>query len=729
MPDSGASSNTPASVVAVLLPLPLAGAYDYAVPADLAVAEGDFVVVPLGPRQVIGVVWGDHQGDVDPAKLRPILERLDAPAMSEPLRRFVDWVAGYTLQPPGAVLRMCMSVPAALEPPKPVIAYRWNGAEPERATQARQRVLAVAADGPPRTARDLAELAGVGAGVVKGLRDAGVLEAVELPAAPPFRLPDLDRPGPELSADQATAAADLVDKVKQGGFSVTLLDGVTGSGKTEVYFEAVIQALRRGGQVLVLLPEIALSAQWLDRFSARFGVEPAAWHSDLSQVMRRRTWRAVAEGEAKVVVGARSALYLPFPDLKLIVIDEEHDTSFKQDDGVAYHARDMAVVRASLTGVPAVLVSATPSLESRVNADQGRYHRLQLRERHGRAVLPSVELIDMRQTPPGPGSWLSPSLLVALDETFAAGEQAMLFLNRRGYAPLTLCGRCGHRLKCPNCSAWLVEHRLARRLQCHHCGFLTPSPRECPECEAEESLRACGPGVERLAEEVAERFGDIRLGLMTSDNIHGPAEAEAFVRAVAGHELDLIIGTQIVAKGHHFPMLTLVGVIDADLGLDGGDMRAAERTFQLLTQVAGRAGRADRRGRALVQTYQPGHPVMQALAAGDGDGFAARELAERERARMPPYGRLVALVLSGRDLSAVEGAARDLAAKAPRDKVRVLGPAPALLAQIRGRHRYRLLLKAPRDIAVQPILAAWLARVRLPNAVRLQVDVDPHSFM
>jgi primosomal protein N' (replication factor Y) len=716
--------------VSVLLPLPLPEAYDYRLPEGLDAPPGAFVRVPLGRRELVGVVWGAGDGQVTPARLRDVSARAEAPPLGAALREFVDWVAAYTLSPPGAVLRMAMSVAEALGPPRRRAGYVPGGHEPKRMTAARARVLAEAADGPPRPVVELARAAGVSPSVVRGLADAGALEAVELAAGAMFPKPDWRRPGAMLSPDQAAAAADLTAKVEAARFGVTLLDGVNGAGKTEVYFAAIAAALAAGRQVLVLLPEIALGAQWLTRFSDRFGVVPAEWHSDITAARRRDTWRAVATGDARVVVGARSALFLPFPELGLIVVDEEHDASFKQEDGIIYHARDMAVVRAHLEGIPIVLTSATPSLETVVNVEGGRYDRLHLPDRHGGAGLPRVTAVDMRRDAPAAGRWLSPALHKALADTLAAGEQAMLYLNRRGYAPLTLCRACGHRMGCPNCSAWLVEHRHVGRLQCHHCGYATRLPETCPNCNAEARFAACGPGVERLAEEVAERLAGARVAVMASDTVTSPAAAAELVRRVAAHEVDLLIGTQIMAKGHHFPLLTLVGVVDADLGLAGGDLRAAERTYQLLHQVAGRAGRADRPGRVLLQTYMPEHPVMQALIAADRDAFLAREAEDRRARGLPPFGRLAALIVSGLNEDAVITTARALRRSAPRgDGVETLGPAPAPLTLLRGRYRYRLLLKASRTTPVQRLLRDWLARVRSSAGVRIQVDVDPYSFL
>jgi primosomal protein N' (replication factor Y) len=731
--------------VRVMLPLPLPEALDY-LPPDGAMAPepGRFVRVGLGSRRLVGVMWDarEESGDEVPVeRLKPVIEVLPTPPLRPEMRRFVERVAAYTLAPPGMVLRMAMSVEEALLPqsPRRVCAITPAGlavleekAGPgNKLTTARRRVLLALRDDGACSIAELARRAGCGAGVVRGLIAAGYIGedwvSSEPPAAP---IPDWDAAGPRLSADQAAAADRLVERVGEGGFSVTVLDGVTGSGKTETYFAAIAAALAAGRQVLVLLPEIALGAQWLDRFRRRFGAMPAEWHSDVSQSARRDTWRAVANGQARIVVGARSALFLPFAELGLIVVDEEHDASYKQEDGVCYQARDMAVLRASIAKIPIILVSATPSLETVVNISRDRYRRVHLPRRHAEASLPRIDLVDMRQQRIEAGRFLSPPLVAALGETLAAGEQVLLFLNRRGYAPLTLCRACGHRFQCPNCTAWLVEHRFTSRLICHHCGYAAPVPALCPECMTAGTLVPCGPGVERLQEEVAARFPQARTALMVSDLLQGPRAAAELAEAMVEQRYDVLIGTQIVAKGHHFPMLTLVGVVDADLGLVGGDLRATERTYQLLQQVAGRAGRAERPGRVLLQTYMPEQPVMRALAAGDRDRFLAAEAEARRAAGLPPFGRLAALIVSAGDPEAADFAARALARAAPQlPGIAVLGPAAAPLAILRGRHRRRFLVKADRGANLQAVLRDWLGRVRVTDSVRVQVDIDPYSFL
>jgi len=711
----------------VLLPRPFHGAFDYAVPDGMAPQPGQVVLVPLNRREEVGVVWdGPSDPAVTDARLKAVTAVLDTPPLPDALRRFVDWVAAYTLAMPGEVLAMALRI-NALRPEAP--APGWvTGVLPARLTPGRQRVVAALAGGALGMA-ELTRRADVSPAIVRGMAAAGQLDSVALPARRLFDPPDVVRPGPVLSPEQAAAGQALRAAVAAQAFSVTLLDGVTGSGKTEVYLEAVAECVAAGRQALVLLPEIALSSQWLERFTARFGAAPAVWHSDLASRTRRLTWRAVADGAAPVVVGARSALFLPFPDLGLIVVDEEHETAFKQEDGVVYHARDMAVVRARLSGAPAVLVSATPSLETLSNVEAGRYRRLSLTARHG-GQMAVVSVIDLRDHPPPRERFLSPVMVVAVQETLARGEQAMLFLNRRGYAPLTLCRVCGHRMQCPNCTAWLVEHRARRILTCHHCAHTEDIPPTCPSCGAENSLVPIGPGVERITEEAAALFPDARLLVMASDTMPGPHAAAEAAHRIERREVDLIIGTQIVAKGWHFPHLTLVGVVDADLGLAGGDLRAAERTVQLLHQVAGRAGRAEAPGHVLLQSFSPEHPVMQALVGGDLAAFMAAEAEGRKPGHWPPYGRLAALIVSADTAQTADELARELGRAAPHgDGMVVLGPAPAPLAILRGRHRRRLLLKVRRDVAVQPLLRAWLAKIRVPGTARVDVDVDPVSFL
>jgi primosomal protein N' (replication factor Y) len=720
-------------VVDVLVPVALDRAYSYRVPEGTDLAPGDIVRVPLGGFEATAVVWADNPNP-NPRldnRLKEVADKLDVPPLRPELRKFVDWVAGYTLCPRGMVLRMSLRMGEHLGPERVRVGVRLAGPPPQRLTPARARVLALLADKLVHAKREAAEEAGVSPGVIDGLVDEGTLEALAMAPEPVARAPDPAFRVPEFAPAQREAAEALRANVKRNAFSVTLLDGVTGSGKTEVYFEAVAEAIRAGRQSLILMPEIALTTQFLDRFAERFGVRPAEWHSELAPRKRARTWHAVAEGAVSVVTGARSALFLPYRDLGLIVVDEEHDPVYKQEDGVHYHARDMAVVRAREAGIPIVLASATPSVETEVNARRGRYRRLHLPERFGGQHLPIVEAIDLRREGPPRGRFIAPRLAEAVKLALERKEQALLFLNRRGYAPLTLCRGCGFRLSCPNCDAWLVDHRFRRRFVCHHCGFSMPPPEACPKCGAKESFVACGPGVERLEEEVAGLFPGARVLVLSSDLIASVERMREELQEIAEGRVDLVIGTQLVAKGHHFPKLNLVGIVDADLGLGNGDPRAAERTFQLLHQVSGRAGRAEGRGYGYLQTHQPEHPVMRALIAQDREAFYASEIEARERAGYPPFGRLASLVISAADRPTAEGYGRRLVALAPPEEtVRVLGPAEAPIAVIRGRHRFRLLVKAPRAFDLSAYLRTWLAAApKTKGSLKLEVDVDPQSFL
>jgi primosomal protein N' (replication factor Y) (superfamily II helicase) len=725
-------------VVDVLVPVALDRDYSYRVPEELTLAPGDIVSVPLGARgETTAVVWADNPKP-NPRldnRLKDVEEKLELPPLKAELRSFVDWVANYTVSSRGMVLRMCLRMGEHLGSPRERVGVRLVGAAPQRMTSARARVLELLVDGMVRAKGEAARESGVSAGVIDGLIDEGTLETIVLPPEPVAEKPDPDYTQSEFTADQSAAAAALKATVAKGGYSVTLLDGVTGSGKTEVYFEAVADTIRSGRQSLILMPEIALTAQFLDRFAARFGVRPAEWHSELTPRKRARTWRAVADGEVSVVVGARSALFLPYANLGLIVVDEEHDPAYKQEDGVRYHARDMAVVRGHIAKIPVVLASATPSIETEVNARRGRYARLALPERFGGQRLPAVEAIDLRHEGPPRGRFISPVLAGAIKTALERKEQALLFLNRRGYAPLTLCRACGFRFSCPNCDAWLVDHRFRRQLVCHHCGFAMPHPHECPNCKAVDSYVAVGPGVERLEEEARGLFPEARVLVLSSDLVVSVERMREEFADIAAGRFDIVIGTQLVAKGHHFPMLNLVGVIDGDLGLSNGDPRAAERTFQLLHQVVGRAGRDAGIGLGFLQTHQPEHPVMRALIAQDRDAFYSAEIALREAAHYPPFGRLASIVISGPDKNDTAGYARKLAQAAPAQdlingEVRVLGPAEAPLALVRGRHRLRLLIRAPRGFDLAAYLREWLAAApKKHGAIKLDIDVDPQSFL
>lgn len=717
-------------IASILLPMPLPEAFDYAEPEGMELSVGDQVAAPLGPRLIHGVVTGLREAAGGNRPLKPVEARLEAPPLPPRALEFIQWAARYSVDAPGQPLAIALrGARAAKARPEKVV--EATGQAPARMTPARAKALEAAAAGRLAPA-DLARAAGVSAGVVKGLVDEGALAVRLVEADAGFEPPDLGRAGHALNASQAAAAQALKAMIAEGGFNVALLDGVTGSGKTEVYLEAAHAALAADpqAQVLVLLPEIALTQAVIARFAERFGAAPGEWHSDVAPPMRRKVWDGVATGTCRIVVGARSALFLPFSKLALIIVDEEHDSSFKQEEGFIYQARDLAVVRGKIEDAAVILASATPSLESLRNAETGRYRWLKLSARHGTARLPDIDLVDLRETPPEPGRWLSPPLVKAMAETYAAGEQTLLFLNRRGYAPLVLCKACGERMTAPDTESWLVEHRYSGRLVCHLTGFSMPKPDKCPHCGAADSLVSIGPGVERVEEEARALFPEARIAVFSSDTMWDAREARRLVQAMEEGQIDILVATQAAAKGHNFPHLTLVGVVDADLGLRGGDLRAAERTYQLLAQATGRAGRRDKPGRALLQTYAPDHAVMQALKAQDRDAFTEAELVERELAGLPPFGRLAAIIVSGPDPGQLEAFVRRMAEVAPNaEGVQIYGPADAPLGLIRGRRRKRFLVRADRTVDLSAYLAAWRARVRPPGAIRVAIDVDPYSFL
>jgi primosomal protein N' (replication factor Y) len=721
-------------LISVLTTQPLDRALDYRAPEG-GCFEGAFVEVPLGPRKVLGVVWGEGEGGYDLSKVRPVLRVLDAVPMRQEMNLFLRRAAEYTLTPMPAMLRLATRSPGLGDPPSMRVIYRRGSVDaPDRWTDARRKVVDVLDEfgGLSFTLKELAEMAGVSSGVVKGLVTQGVVAEEASPRDLPYPRLDPGKSSVDLTDEQSVAVQALRERVLSGGYGTTLLKGVTGSGKTEVYLEAVAACLDEGRQALVLLPEIALTSEFLNRVEDRFGARPAEWHSGVTMTERRRAWKMVSEGAASLVVGARSALFLPFQKLGLIVVDEEHDTSYKQEDGVLYNARDMAVLRASLADAQVVLASATPSLESWANVEAGKYHRVELTSRFGAAVMPEMRAIDMRAETLPASRWVSDTLAAAVRRRIEDGEQSLLFLNRRGYAPVTICRACGHQVGCDHCDARMVEHRFQKRLMCHQCGETKPLPAVCPSCEAEDRLAPVGPGVERLAEEVSALFPDANTAILSSDLFGSARALKAQIEDIAAGGADIIIGTQIVAKGHNFPHLTLVGVIDADLGLQGSDLRAAERTFQLMRQVAGRAGRADKPGTALLQTFQPEHPVIRAILSGEEEAFWTAEASERKTAGVPPYGRMAGIVLSSPDVQDVFDVGKALAARTgPLRQIgaEVFGPAAAPIARVRGRHRVRLLVKAAKTAPLQQAIASWVAQVKLPANLRLSVDIDPQSFL
>lgn len=722
-------------IVGVLLPLPFDEPFDYQ--TDNEVKIGQLVEVPFGAQKQVGMVYKlDASSNLEPVKIKKISKIFAFPPLSAKLIKFMEWVAEYNLAPRGMVLKMIISVRAVFEPSPMTVLYKLSGKTLAEArlknSDARWQVMDLLKHAP-YTRQEIAKGAGVGQSVIKTLIDAKILEPIYVENKREFLEPVGDYCKVNLNAEQQQAADLLCRKIGEG-FSVTLLDGITGSGKTEVYFEAVAKALDEGKQVLILVPEISLTTQWLGRFQKRFGVRPANWHSGLSLKERVDTWKAIAEGRVKVVVGARSALFLPYTNLGLMVVDESHDHSFKQEDFVNYQGRDMAVVRAKIEQIPLILSTATPDLETLVNVDEQKYDCVKLTSRYADAKLPEIKVIDLKKDRPQKGewgvSWLAPSLVKALEENLQKSEQSVLFLNRRGYAPLLICRDCGHRMQCPSCSAWLTEHKKSGVLMCHHCGYVDDIPNKCPHCGSEEGLTACGPGVERVAEEAMNRFPKAKVEILSSDNAGSFTAVSKIIERMERKEIDILVGTQIIAKGHHFPNLTLIGIVDADLGLMGSDLRASEQTYQLLSQVAGRAGRGEKSGQVFLQTVYPENNVLQAILNNDRNSFIEFEKTTRKLLHYPPYGKLAALIVSGSNSALVERVAANLGKTAPHtEHIEVLGPAQAPLYLLKDKYRYRLLLKTSRQINIQNVIKEWLAMNKIPNSVRVEVDIDPYSFM
>ena len=725
------------TIVKVLVAnIPNAG-YDYRLtePADI----GTFVRVHVMNRPCIGVIWGIGDSNLPAAKIKNISSVFSHKLNVSDLQ-WIGRMSEWTLIPMGMVLRLIVNIPDAFCPPRMEPLYAYNSDASCRMTQNRQAVADAYSsnDNDAMTISDIQNIARVSNAVVRSMiKNETLIPVGEQPKqknAAPITYHDCGNI--KLNNQQQAAADTIGQSVQAGGFSVHLLDGITGSGKTQVYFDSAWRAYSMGRSVLLMMPEIALTAQFMSRFKNRFGENPVVWHSNLTADRRREIWHGVLDGTIKMVVGTRSALFLPWQDLGLIVIDEEHDTSYKQEDMGNYHARDMAILRAKISGIPVVLASATPSAETLENVNLGKYQHLKLTSRFGGAQLPDISTIDLRENRPEPYTvdeteqtgFLSQPLCDALAETLFAGHQAMLFINRRGFAPITQCKKCGWTSVCPECSVGMTYHKRIGKLLCHMCGRTMPMPKTCPDCGGDVSMR--GVGLEKIEQEVNVRFPNARKALVSSDIITSRQSLERLVNKIEQGEIDIIIGTQILAKGHHFPNLTLVGVIDADMGLFGTDFRAAEHTFQQLFQVAGRAGRGEYAGRVLLQTYQPEHPVLTAICASDRDSFMQTDMMGRKMANMPPYGQLIAVIVEGQRESALQSYCNALRDAIPNLKgAKIMGPITAQIYQIRNWYRMRFLVAGPRNANLQPVVSHWLESVKQPVNIRVKIDVNPMNFM
>ncbi|HEY0333064.1 MAG TPA: primosomal protein N' [Stenotrophomonas sp.] len=724
----------------VALPVPLPQLFDYLPPAGPAGGDpvGRRVRVPFGSRELVGVVAGLGDGGplLDGGTLRAATEWLDdQPLLTGELASSLAWLTRYTHAPMGEVL--ATALPAALRRGDPMPerdVWGWRLTEAGQTARARLR----AGTRPARLAALLA------AGTLDEARLEATLEdwrpaaralakrehAERVPIAAEAASGPLIAPGPVLNAEQQAAVDTLRGTQQQHEFGAFLLDGVTGSGKTEVYLQAIAHCLSEGKQALVMVPEIGLTPQTLGRFRARLGVTVHALHSGLSDGERARVWAAAWRGEAQLIVGTRSAIFTPLPNAGLIIVDEEHDGSYKQQDGIRYHARDFALVRGKALGVPVVLGSATPSLESLHNTALGRYQHLRLPRRAGEARPPRVRVLDVRKRLLRDG--LSQEVMEGIGQALAQGGQVLVFKNRRGYAPVLLCHDCGWTAPCPRCST--PEHRTpmtvhagGRRLQCHHCGARQSVPLACPDC-ASLALQPQGIGTERLEERLVEAFPDVpvvRIDRGTTQRRDAVGEQLARL----GEQAGILVGTQILAKGHDLPRLTLVIVVGIDEGLFSADFRASEKLAQQLIQVAGRAGRADRPGEVWLQTHHPDHPLLQTLVTGGYHAFAEAELQQRQAAGFPPFAHLALLRAEAKDAAASRGFLEAVRAMAEGDpEVERFGPMPAPMPRRAGFQRSQLLLSSLQRLPLHRQLDAMLPDVYaspLARRVRWSLDVDP----
>lgn len=731
----------PSDIVKVLIPNVVNAGYDYRLTqvADL----GSFVRVSVMNRPYIGVIIGPGDSNLPGDKIKNVNDVFNFGKLAPSDIQWILKMSEWTMMSPGAVLRLIVNVPDAFLPPKQEQLYTFNPDKHARMTDARQAVADAFAsnDNDAMSASDIQNIAYVSSAIVRSMIKAQLLIPAQLRDVvehKDFNYTYSDMGNVVLNSEQQYAA-DEIAKYINNDFSVHLLDGITGSGKTQVYFDAAWRAYRSGKAVLLMMPEIALTAQFMSRFESRFGARPVVWHSNLTAARRRDIWRGVATGDIRLVVGTRSALFLPWQNLGLIVVDEEHDGSYKQEDMGNYHARDMAILRAAIARFPVILASATPSAETIKNVSVGKYKHLRLTSRFGGAQMPTIETIDLRNDRPAdymidqdpdklqPGA-ISPTLIHTIDETLTAGQQVMLFINRRGFAPIVQCKKCGWVASCPDCSVGMTYHKKLGKLLCHMCGRTAILPDVCPDCGNAVSMR--GVGLEKVQEEINNKFPDAKTALVSSDTMMSRQALERLVGKMESGEIDIVIGTQILAKGHHFPNLTLVGVVDSDQGLFGTDFRAGEHTFQQLFQVAGRAGRGSTPGRVLLQTYQPDHPVLRAICASDRDTFMSNDMAARAAAKMPPYGQLIAIIVEANKESVLQQYCAQLAAAAPDLKGgKIMGPIAAGVYQIRNWYRMRFLVAGDERANLQPAVKLWLAKVKQPANVRVKVDVNPMNFM
>ena len=653
----------------VLLPLPFNQTFQYAYFGNDNLVYGDFVNVPFKNKIIVGCVWDTKlslKKEIPITKIKYIEKKLNFPPLSKENREFINWVSDYTMNKLGQILKLSLS----------------------------------------------------SVHIFKKDTKVNCLKEFKI-----------NKSGPELTIEQKKATDFIAKKIKQHKFSTTVIDGVAGSGKTEVYFEAICKTLEKKKQVLVLLPEISLTTQWFDRFRKRFKIEPLVWHSNVKLKYKIEIWKSVINGNWNVIVGARSALFLPFANLGLIVLDEEHDQSFKQEEGVIYNARDMAIVRAKKTNIPIILSSSTLSIETKQNINEKKYDVVQLKKSYGEAGLPKVKIIDLVENPPEKNCWLSNEVHKELQIAMKKGNQALIFLNRRGFAPYVFCNTCGKKFNCPNCDVGLVFHKNLDSLLCHHCGFKTIMPKRKKDCKKECNFYLYGPGVERISEEIKKKHQNYRVEILTSDIVSKKDKGEKIIKEFESEKIKIIVGTQILAKGHHFPKLTLVIVVDSDIGFFGGDLRAAEKTFQLLMQVAGRSGRSNIKGKVLIQSTVSENTIFKNLINFNLENFFLEELNIRREANLPPFKKLCSIMVTCENEKKLKNFCIILKNKLiPSTNFDVLGPAPPYISFLRKKFRQRFIVRSSKNKNIQEFVKNWIMPIKKPFGVKIYIDVDPYNF-
>ena len=660
-------------IINILLPLPFNQTFQYLCNEEEKVELGDFVLVPFKDKIVTGCIWENKsklKKQLPKKKIRNIEKKLNFSPLNKQNRDFIDWVSNYTMNNLGSTLKLCLSIKQIFKKKK-----------------------------------------------IEKIKE----QFLNLPSNKPL-----------LTKEQSNAKKYIFQKIDNKKFSTVVIDGVAGSGKTEVYFEAINKCLMEKKQVLVLLPEISMTTQWFDRFKKKFKTNPLLWHSDIKGSEKIKIWKSILEDNVNIVVGARSSLFLPFKNLGLIIIDEEHDQSFKQEEGIIYNARDMAVVRAKISNIPIILCSATLSIETKLNVLERKYDVVKLKQAYGEAGLPEVKIIDLGKNPPEKGMWLTDEVHRELKKTIEFGNQALFFLNRRGFAPYVFCNSCYKKILCPNCDVGLVFHKKIDNLICHHCGYkslLENNKKICKESEKKCDLFLYGPGVEKIYEEIKNKNKNLNIEILTSDVMQKKGKGETILRKFEREEINVIIGTQILAKGHHFPKLTLVVIVDADFGFIGGDLRAAEKTFQLLTQVSGRSGRSRLSGKVLIQSTMADNPILKKIKRFDLNGFFLEELNIRKESGLPPFKKLCSLMLISKNEKKLNDFCRKMKVNIePSNEFEVLGPAPPFISYIRGKYRKRFIIRCSRNKNIQQFVSIWLKKLQIPFDLKIAVDIDPYNF-